>query len=142
MPVDQERLTREVAIERMSRLNGRNDRIELTILVLTIVMCGGLWALLAGSFHVVASWVGAIVGTVVSGLVAYQKQKLNKALALVEQTNKALIDLKSKKTFSQAEALRHDKSASGEMIRLKYRGRDPKTLTLEERQELEQSYGQ
>jgi hypothetical protein len=67
----------------------RNYRIELTVMVLSVVTSGGIWVLLAASYPQTAAWFGAAFSTIVTFFTIYQlsfgpKQRVRKAYDVYE----------------------------------------------------------
>ncbi len=49
----------------------RNDRIEFTILILTVRTTGALWLLISQSLEHAAARAGAVISTIVTGFTIY-----------------------------------------------------------------------
>ena len=67
----------------------RNYRIEMTILVLSVITSGGIWVLIGASFPQTAAWFGAAFSTIVTFFTIYQlsfgpKQRVRKAYEIYE----------------------------------------------------------
>ena len=76
--------------QEITRHQKANRRIELTVLIISVVTSGTLWTLLTQSLPSVAAWVGAISSTLVALFTAYQsslgpKQKIEPLLKLYSQ---------------------------------------------------------
>lgn len=150
--------TREEAINSMtslsrdmrqaiSRTARQNRQIETVILVLTVLTSGALWVLISQSFEKFAAWSGATISTIVLGLMLYQRtqgpnQNLEKLVEMQKKVDDLIIMLRSGKRYDPVDYQRRSKEIVNQAIVQKYQNRDPKTLTLQERQELEQSYPQ
>lgn len=150
--------TREEAINSMtslsrdmrqaiSRTARQNRQIEIVILVLTVLTSGALWVLISQSFEKIAAWSGATISTILLGLMLYQRtqgpnQNLERLVEVQKKIDDLIIMLRSGKRYDPVDYQRRSKEIVNQAIVQKYQNRDPKTLTLQERQELEQSYPQ
>jgi hypothetical protein len=109
-------ITREQAIEitvglhretgaLTAQFTTRNYRIEVAILVITVITSGGIWVLLGASFATLAAWFGAVFSTVVTGLTIYQlslgpKQRVKPVYTLYEAIGKELARLRGVQDFN------------------------------------------
>lgn len=150
--------TREEAIESVRHLSVSNRyevlsagrqhrRIELTILVLSVLTSGALWILIAQSFEKVAAWGGAAISTLVLILMLYQRtlgpdHRLEQLRNLQKRIDELLIGLQSGPRYDAADYQRRVKDIVADAIPEKYRNRDLTKLTLAERQEFEQYFPQ
>ena len=109
-------ITREQAIEIVvglhrdagtltSRFSTNSYRIEVTILVITVLTSGGIWVLISEAMPKEAAWLGAIFSTITSGLIIYQltlgpKKRVKPVYELYEKIGKELANLRGGRKFN------------------------------------------
>jgi hypothetical protein len=129
----------------------RNHRIELAILVLTVLTTGAFWVLISQSLEHAAAWAGGIISTVTTGLTIYQlslgpKKVAETEIRLQKQTDDLLIWLreqsKSESEFNSEETQRRIKEPGGEAIREVLSKKPRHEWTVSDQQLWEQSFRQ
>jgi hypothetical protein len=150
--------TREEAIDQALLLNKslrdsllyfsvRHQRIEKAILFLTVLTTGALWTLLALRFEAAATWVGAVISTVVTFLSLYQlnlgpKKTTETAVRLQNEADELLIQTRSSSSFDSEKTQRRIKGTRGEAIREVLMKKPRNEWTPADHQLFEQSHEQ
>jgi hypothetical protein len=76
------------------------NKIELTIMILSVITSGALWLLISNVFNQLMVWIGAIISTIVTGLTIYMemsqlKKKRIDGLRLRRELMNFLAELRS-----------------------------------------------